>query len=147
MLFSPVCNTCLRMIDLHTNLTLPSEPDQVSKIHPFVDEVAQRYNLTPDTHGNILVSLTEAVTNAVVHGNGCDSTKTVSISLKRQRNGLSICVSDQGPGFDPGVLPDPTNPEYIEKCGGRGIFLMHHLSDECRFSQGGRTVEMRFKLG
>lgn len=136
------------MSDLHTHLVITSDPEQVSKVHPFVDQVAQRFNLNADTHGNILVSLTEAVTNAVVHGNRCDESKMVSISLRRQKDNLSISVSDQGPGFDPMDVPDPTcDTEHIEMCGGRGIFLMRRLSDTCRFTHGGRTVEMRFKIG
>jgi serine/threonine-protein kinase RsbW len=137
----------LRMSDLHTNLTLPSDPSQVAKVEPFVHSVAERYQLSPDTHGNILVSLTEAVTNAMLHGNRGDCNKSVSISLQRQKDALSISVSDEGPGFDPRQVPDPTAMDCLEKCGGRGLFLMRHLSDECRFKRGGSTVEMRFNLG
>jgi serine/threonine-protein kinase RsbW len=139
-------NSDLRMSDLHTNLTLPSDPTNVAKVELFVHEVALRYQLSPDVHGNILVSLTEAVTNAILHGNHADCNKNVSISLRRQKDALSIRVSDEGPGFDPNYVPDPTCPELLEKCGGRGIFLMRHLSDECNFMRGGSTVEMRFKL-
>lgn len=134
------------MSDVHTSLTLVSDPQNVSQVEPFVLDVATRYNLSPDVHGNILVSLTEAVTNAILHGNRGDCTKSVSISLRRQKDSLAIRVSDEGPGFDPAYVPDPTQPERIEQCGGRGLFLMRHLSDECRFMRGGSTVEMRFKL-
>lgn len=134
------------MSDLHTNLTLPSNPDNVSKVEPFVHELAERYKLSADLHGNILISLTEAVTNAMMHGNRGDCSKQVSISMRRQRDALSIRVSDEGPGFDPGGIPDPTCPDFLERCGGRGLFLMRHLSDGCRFMRGGSTVEMRFKL-
>lgn len=135
------------MSDLHTNIKLVSEPQSVAQVEPFVDELAQRYNLAPDVHGNILISLTEAVTNAILHGNNCDCNKSVSISLRRHRDALSIQVSDEGPGFNPEHIPDPTCPEFLERCGGRGLYLMQNLSDECRFSENGRTVEMRFKLG
>ncbi len=134
------------MNDLHSNLTFSSDPQNVSKVEPFVHDVATRYNLSPDTQGNILVSLTEAVTNAVLHGNQGDCRKNVSISLRRKQDALAISVSDEGPGFDPNQVPDPTAVDHLECCGGRGLFLMRHLSDECRFERGGRTVEMRFKL-
>lgn len=137
------------MSDLRTptSITLPSHPQNVSQVEPFVHTLAERYHLSPDMHGNILVSLTEAVTNAILHGNSGNSDKYVSISSHRDKKALSIRVSDEGPGFDPCCVPDPTCSERLEECGGRGIFLMRHLSDECRFSQGGSTVEMRFKLG
>lgn len=134
------------MSDLHTNLTLPSDPKNVEKVEPFVQDVATRYNLPAEKRGDIIVSLTEAVTNAILHGNRGDCRKHVSISFERQRDALSVRVSDEGPGFDPTQVPDPTCPERVECCGGRGILLMRYLSDECRFSRGGSTVEMRFKI-
>lgn len=134
------------MSDSHTSLTLSSDPTSVSEVEPFVETVAQRYCLPAEVHGNILISLTEAVTNAILHGNQSDRNKCVSISLKHLKDALSISVSDQGPGFDPMDVPDPTGPECLDKCGGRGLFLMRELSDECRFKRGGSTVEMRFKI-
>jgi serine/threonine-protein kinase RsbW len=134
------------MSDLHTNLTLPSDPQNVAKVEPFVQDVATRYNLDSNMQGNILISLTEAVTNAILHGNHADRKKKVCISLLRQEDSLSISVSDEGKGFDPNTVPDPTCPEFLERCGGRGLFLMQHLSDECSFKCGGSTVEMRFKV-
>lgn len=134
------------MSDLHTNLTLPSDPQQVSKVEPFVLDVATRYNLSPGKQGDILVSLTEAVNNAILHGNQGDQRKHVSISFQHQQDSLSVLVSDEGPGFDPCQVPDPTCQELIECCGGRGLLLMRNLSDECCFSRGGSTVEMRFKI-
>lgn len=134
------------MNDFNTKLTFPSDPQNVAKVEPFVHDVATRYNLPPSTHDNILVTLTEAVTNAVLHGNRSDCRKHVSISLSRKQDALAIRVSDEGSGFDPNVVPDPTQADRIECCGGRGLFLMRHLSDECRFERGGRTVEMRFKI-
>ncbi len=134
------------MSDLHTNLTLLSHPENVSKVECFVHNVAERYKLSPDIHGNLLVSLTEAVTNAILHGNQCDCNKTVSISMHRQKDAIAVRVSDEGLGFDPMAVPDPTGLELLEKCGGRGLFLMRHLSDECRFMRNGSTVELRFKL-
>jgi serine/threonine-protein kinase RsbW len=134
------------MSDLHTNLTLTSDPKNVDEVAPFVHDVACRYQLSADVQGNILISLTEAVTNAILHGNRGDCNKLVSISLRRQKDALAIRVSDEGPGFDPDRVPDPTAPELLDCCGGRGIFLMRHLSDECRFIRNGSTVEMRFKI-
>lgn len=137
------------MSNLDTQLTLPSDPNHVDQVQPFVDQMARRYHLSPDTQGNILVSLTEAVTNAMLHGNCGDRSKTVSISLRHSHDTLEVCVTDQGPAFNPDAVPDPTNTECLEKCGGRGLFLMRYLSDECRFSRNGNNgnkVEMCFKL-
>lgn len=134
------------MSNLDTQFSFLSSPVEVERVQPFVDELAQRYQLSPDTQGNILITLTEAVTNAIIHGNGCDCKKKVSVSLLRHADALEVRVSDQGLGFDPNKVPDPTTDECLDKCGGRGIFLMKQLSDDCRFMQNGRTVAMRFKI-
>ncbi len=137
------------MSDLSTTtqkLKFPSDPTQVSCVEPFVSRVARRFNLPEDVHGNMLVSLTEAVTNAIIHGNCNDLSKTVSISLRRQKDAVAIRVTDEGKGFDPKRISDPTSAENIECCGGRGIFLMKNLADDCKFFRGGRGVEMRWKI-
>jgi anti-sigma regulatory factor (Ser/Thr protein kinase) len=127
-------------------LKLASKQGSVSKVEPFVEQLVSRYNLNPDKKCNILVSLTEAVTNAIVHGNGMEEGKTVKVKTKRESDCLSLRVSDEGRGFDVNDLSDPTTPEHITECGGRGVFLMKQLSDNVRFFNNGSTVEMRFKL-
>ena len=94
----------------------------------------------------MLVSLTEAVTNAIVHGNNGDVSKSVKIQLEKSGDNFIIRVSDEGRGFDPNTLPDPTKGENLFKTGGRGVFLMQKLSDTVRFHNNGSTVEMFFKL-
>ncbi len=127
-------------------LKLASNRGNVSAVEPFVEKYVTRYNLSPDKQCNILISLTEAVTNAIVHGNCNEEEKTVEVSMKRQKNCLAVRVSDQGHGFDFDSLPDPTSPARIEECGGRGVFLMRELSDQLHFCRNGSTVEMRFKI-
>lgn len=127
-------------------LELYSHPQNVTEVESFVQNLVKRYQLSPDVHGNILISLTEAVNNAIIHGNGCDCNKKVSIRLRKQKDTLAIQVSDQGCGFNPTQIPDPTAPENLDKPGGRGVFLMQKLCDRLRFQNGGRTVEMHFQL-
>lgn len=127
-------------------LKLASNPGNIAEVEGFVQKLVSRYQISPDKQCNILISLTEAVTNAIIHGNRKDESKEVQVQLNKNRNNLSFRVSDQGPGFDYESLPDPTSPENIAKCGGRGVFLMQQLSDDIRFYDNGRTVEMEFKL-
>jgi serine/threonine-protein kinase RsbW len=105
-----------------------------------------RYNLSPDKQCSILISLTEAVTNAIVHGNCRQESKTVEVKTRKDRDRIALRVTDQGTGFDYDNLPDPTAPENLCKCGGRGVFLMRQLSDNIRFFNNGSTVEMIFKI-
>lgn len=127
-------------------LKLASNAGSVSKVEPFVQKLVSRYNLSPDRKCDILVSLTEAVTNAIVHGNCKKEDKTVQVKMKQEKGILALRVSDEGCGFDFNNLPDPTAPENICKCGGRGVYLMRQLADNIRFYNNGSTVEMRFKL-
>ena len=127
-------------------LKLASTTGSVSKVEPFVRKLVSRYNLSPDRQCDILVSLTEAVTNAIVHGNCRAEDKTVKVRTKQEKGVLALRVSDEGHGFDFNNLPDPTTPENICKCGGRGVYLMRQLADNLRFYNNGSTVEMRFKL-
>lgn len=127
-------------------LRLASEPKSIAEVEQFVNSIAHRYRLNDDQHGNILISLTEAVNNAIIHGNCEDRSKKVSIRLREGKGKLAIQVSDEGCGFNFLDVPDPTKPENICKCGGRGVFLMHRLSDKIAYRNGGRTVEMQFKI-
>ena len=127
-------------------LKLRSTPRSVVAVESFLEEVASKYRVNPDTYGNILVSLTEAVTNAIRHGNQCDEKKTVRIQLKKCKDILAFRVSDEGCGFDHTSLPDPTCPELIDQPGGRGVFLMRALCDEVSFLDNGSTVEMHFRI-
>ena len=127
-------------------LRLSSESKSIAEVEKFVVRLVSRYRLNDDQHGNILISLTEAVNNAIIHGNCQDRSKKVSIKLRENKGKIAIQVSDEGCGFDPNKVPDPTKEENLCKCGGRGVFLMHHLSDKIAFRNGGRTVEMQFKI-
>jgi serine/threonine-protein kinase RsbW len=127
-------------------LLLNSNLNNVSAVQPFVEKATQNIDINQDTFGNILVSLTEAVNNAIRHGNCCEEGKKVKVDIKQKKNDLTLLVSDEGIGFDYNNLPDPLAPENIEKDGGRGIFLMRALSDDISFMNNGSTIEMKFRL-
>src|SRR5258706_15764739 len=125
---------------------LNSQPESLGIVENMIDEVRNKYNISEDTFGNMLVAITEAVTNAIYHGNQADPKKKVNVTYHLSNHHLSFTITDQGPGFDYYNLPDPTAPENIEKECGRGIFLMKHLSDQVIFSENGRVVELFFKI-
>ncbi len=131
---------------LNKEICLKSQPANIVLIEPFIEEVRKRLNIADDMYGNILVCITEAVNNAILHGNKADADKNVVISIQRNHNKLTCLIKDEGCGFDFTNLPDPTAPENIENAGGRGIFLMKHLSDLVVFSNDGSKVEIQFRL-
>lgn len=91
------------------------------------------------------MAVREAITNAIVHGNREDEAKAVEVTFNCLEHALEIEVKDQGKGFDPKDVPDPTDPANILKTSGRGIFLMRSFMDEVRWlmrPEGGTTVRM-----
>lgn len=128
------------------SISIPSLSDNIRMIESFIDNAKERFSLTDDIYGNIMIAVTESVNNAIRHGNRGDSRKNVDLSLKLNDGAIIFWVKDEGDGFDYTNLPDPTAPENIDQPGGRGIFLMKHLSDEVNFHDDGCTVELVFYI-
>ncbi len=91
---------------------------------------------------DIHVGFEEALRNAMIHGNKSNPGKQVSVEAEIKNDAVVICVEDEGDGFDPSGLPDPTLQENLLKEGGRGVYMMKHLMDEVRYENGGRRVVM-----
>ncbi|MCW5910574.1 MAG: ATP-binding protein [Cyclobacteriaceae bacterium] len=127
-------------------IEIPSLSENIRMIESFIDNAKEKYHLNDDIYGNIMIAVTEAVNNAIKHGNHSDSSKNVSLALSLDEGMIKFRVEDEGVGFDYHDLPDPTAPENLEKPGGRGIFLMKHLADEVGFSNQGKVVELSFYI-
>ena len=125
-------------------IQIPSLSENIRIIESFIDNAKEKFSLDDDIYGNIMIAVTESVNNAIKHGNKNDTTKNVSLSLSLNENIIKFVIEDEGKGFNYTDLPDPTSPENIDKPGGRGIFLMKHLSDEVHFKDKGRVVELSF---
>lgn len=125
-------------------ISIRSQLENIALVEKMVDGLCEVYNINEEHYGNILISLTEAVNNAMVHGNRMDPDKQVILSYETSDKVLKFKISDEGPGFDYNNLPDPTAPENIEKPHGRGVFLMKNLADNCEFLEDGRIVELEF---
>ncbi len=128
------------------SLELPSCVSSICELERFVDAVTKRYRINKEKYPDILISLTEAVNNAIVHGNKKDIRKYVKIYMNKTPGSLTFIISDEGNGFNPMSVPDPTIPENINCCGGRGVFLMKQLADRVHYHNNGSTVEISFEL-
>ncbi|MEM9831550.1 MAG: ATP-binding protein [Bacteroidota bacterium] len=128
------------------SISIPSLSENIRMIESFIDNAKEQFSLNDDIYGNIMIAVTESVNNAIRHGNKGDSRKNVNLSFRLSDSSIIFWVKDEGAGFDHSNLPDPTAPENIDKPGGRGIFLMKHLSDEVNFHDEGCTVELIFYL-
>lgn len=125
-------------------IQIPSLVENIRIVESFIDNVKDKFSIDDDIYGNIMVAVTESVNNAIRHGNKEDKNKNVTLAASCEENALLFTIEDEGTGFDPEKLEDPTAPENLEKIGGRGIFLMKHLSDEVKFANEGRRVELTF---
>lgn len=134
------------MTGLALNLVLESHPKNIAEVEPFVNQVVRQFEVGDEMFGNMLISLTEAVSNAIIHGNEAKASKKVWITTKCAANKICFCVKDEGRGFNPDKLPDPTAPENILTPGGRGVFLMKQLSDNVAFKDNGTSVELEFRM-
>lgn len=113
---------------------IPSDPDLMPEVEEFILEVAKKVNLNEDKYNNVALAVAEAISNSIKHGNKNDKSKKVNIKIKTEDDKLIIILKDQGKGFDPAKIPDPTQPENILKDSGRGLFIMRSLLDDLRYN-------------
>jgi len=128
------------------DITINSSVENLNFVEKEIESIFDDFNFSEEHFGNVLIAVTEAVNNAVHYGNQEDVTKVINLNFTSLKDQLVVTVKDQGDGFDYESLPDPTDPNNLEKLEGRGIFLMKHLSDSLSFSDNGSKVELVFKF-
>jgi len=130
---------------MNKKIRIESQINNLRIVENAIDEATSEIGISQDNYGKILVSAMEAVNNAIIHGNKSIADKIVNIDILYKNDELVIRVTDQGPGFRPDTVPDPTTPENIEELNGRGIYLMSHLADKIEYNKKGNSVTMTFK--
>jgi serine/threonine-protein kinase RsbW len=126
------------------SITMRSDIHEISGAVDWVMTLIQKCGCVPGQELDVELALREALANAVLHGNRQNSEKRVYLSCRIQFGGeVSIVIRDEGRGFDPNKVLDPTTIENIESDHGRGIYLMVALMDEVHFGRGGTEVHMR----
>ena len=129
----------------HT-LTFQADPLQIEAVHSFLDGVIQAFELSSELAQRIRLGVTEAANNAIIHGSLSDPQNTIVLQVNRVGSWLRISIKDQGNGFDPDIIPDPTLQERLNMESGRGVFLMKQVADEVVFQCGGREVILKFTI-
>jgi serine/threonine-protein kinase RsbW len=125
-------------------LDLPSDLRVIEQTVSFLVTRCREY----DFNGsrlllNFRVGVTEALANAILYGNRRDPEKRVRIAVALNEDAVEVEVRDEGSGFDPRLVPDPTLPENLERPGGRGIFLLRKLMDDVQYDERGNCVRLR----
>lgn len=127
-------------------ISIPSLMENIQMIESFIDNARDKFEINDDIYGNIMISVTECISNAIIHGNQSNKEKQVHLELVMEDQLLVFTIQDEGLGYDFTDQSDPTSPENIEKIGGRGIFLIKHLSDEVKFEDEGRKIILIFYM-
>ena len=133
------------MSKMYKRLKIESRIANLRIIENAIDEITGIVGVKQDDYGKIMVAALEAVNNAIIHGNKSDPGKLVDVEIDFKDNDITITVTDEGNGFRPEKIPDPTLPENIEELSGRGVFLMSKLADSIKFNEKGNSVTMSFK--
>jgi serine/threonine-protein kinase RsbW len=126
-------------------ISLSSCPESISELETYLESLMMQNKISAKRYPEILITLTEAVNNAIIHGNKNDVKKQVIVQCISKDEGHTFVVQDEGKGFDLSQVPDPTAEDKVDCCGGRGVYIMSQLCDKISFKKNGRVVEMFFK--
>lgn len=127
---------------------VPTDLRAIEGIVEALLEQGRRIGFNPDRlRLNLRVGVTEALSNAMLYGNHRDPHKHVWVHATFNPREITIRVTDEGRGFDPDRIPDPTAPPNLRRSRGRGIFLIRHLMDHVQYNEQGNSIEMRLRNG
>jgi len=126
-----------------TDVTIPSDPAEARRFQEEIEQLLQAAGAGDRDVFSVRLALEEALVNAIKHGNQMDRSKRVFISYRLVDFVLEVHITDEGPGFDPADVPDPTAVENLERPCGRGLMLMRHYMTEVAYSGRGNSVIMR----
>jgi serine/threonine-protein kinase RsbW len=125
-----------------------SKPENILIAERFIEDIRVEAKIGDKVYEDVIVAVTEAANNAMIHGNKDNEQRTVEICCKLDERSeiLSFIIKDEGRGFDFNNLPDPTTNENLTRSNGRGVYLMKELAQAIFFSNKGATVDMLFSL-
>lgn len=127
-------------------LTLRSAYEEVERLEGLLNKLQEELGFDDEFYARLMLAVSEAATNAIVHGNKLDESKNAVVSAYRDGNRLTFITTDEGEGFEPDELPDPIAEENLFNTSGRGVFLMKEYADEVFFEDEGRKLTLSFNL-
>jgi serine/threonine-protein kinase RsbW len=124
------------------DVAIPSDSAEARRIQEDIERQLKECQFTEHEIFSIRLALEEALVNAIKHGNRLDRNKKVHVAYNIQPERFDILITDEGRGFDPGEVPDPTAVENLERPCGRGLMLMRYYMNEVSFNPSGNSVFM-----
>ncbi len=126
-------------------------PSDLNYVGPAVELVANQFQgglLSPRrVRFNLRTALAEALANAIAYGNGQDPSRLVRVRVQVLADAVHVHITDEGRGFDPARVPDPTLPDRLEREDGRGLFVLRRLVDHVAFNAQGNSVCLTLRAG
>ncbi|NIR47015.1 ATP-binding protein [candidate division KSB1 bacterium] len=125
-------------------MSIPSKLDKIESVEKLAEKAADKIGFNEEEKDSLAIAVTEAVNNAIIHGNKRNAQKKVHIKFTFEEKKLVVTVKDEGKGFNPDNVRDPLAPENLLKESGRGIFILSTLMDEVKFNfnKGGTEIYM-----
>jgi serine/threonine-protein kinase RsbW len=125
-----------------SDLSIPSDPAEARRVQEEIERLLRAACCSDHDMFSIKLALEEALVNAIKHGNNMDRDRRVHITFRVRRERFEIRITDEGSGFNPDAVPDPTAPENLERPCGRGLMLMRYYMSEVSYNERGNSVHM-----
>jgi serine/threonine-protein kinase RsbW len=126
-------------------LIIKSEEKELQRVEDFLHDVFEFYNFPNTYYKTVLLCITEATINSIVHGNKGDRTKNVELIVDCKAHLISVTITDEGEGFDTKALPDPTTKENLLKESGRGIHIIKTMAKSISFNDKGNSLQFQIE--
>jgi serine/threonine-protein kinase RsbW len=131
---------------LRKELVLKSTYEELEKVEGLLNELQAELEFDDEFYARLMLTVSEAATNAVVHGNQLDAGKIATITAESDGTTLTVSAKDQGDGFDPDEVDNPLDEENLLKPSGRGVFLMGEYADDVQYEENGTRLILKFRL-
>ena len=133
-------------MNLSFEKSIPSNPELIPEVDDFIISKIKDLDLNSDVISNLSLALSEGLSNAMVHGNKLSPDKIVTIKFSIDSDKLKISIKDEGEGFDPSSIPDPTKPENILRDSGRGIHIMKSFMSNINYKFDDSGTELILEI-
>ena len=131
---------------IHKELILKSEYEEVERVETLLNELQSELGFDDEFYAKLMLTVSEAATNSIVHGNQLDLSKKVVLTANSDGKTLIFTSKDEGNGFVPEEVPDPLAEENLLKPSGRGVFLMKEYAEDVEYQENGTKLILSFKL-
>ena len=122
-------------------LTIYSRKSELNKVEDFLKEIFEKYQLPEKNFNKVLLCVSEAIVNSIVHGHKHDENKVINIRVQPKQHDILFTITDEGEGFDITAVPDPTDSINLKRESGRGIHIIKSICDVLEYNEKGNSIQ------